>query len=137
MGHMKCICNASLSNSCFPNTMEGEIKGVYEYESRDVWQCHQCGRLWVDVDDPEIKGCHISKSYMPEDESFEHLFKIGSSQSFVKYLEKFWTLHEEDLKKLGITKDKEEILNECIREYQKKVHELEECIAQLEGMCDE
>jgi hypothetical protein len=129
---MKCNCGNYLSNVACPNTMEGEIKGIYEYKSRNVWECAQCGRLWIDIDDPAVKGCHISKSYLPEDGKPEEIFNIGTSRQLLDYLENFWKFHHEDLKQLGIIKDKEPILNKCIQEYQNNIHELQERIEELE-----
>lgn len=132
MAQLKCKCLNLLSNVSCPNLIEGEIKGIYEYKSKNVWECLQCGRLWIDVDDPELKGCHISKSYMPEDSKPGELFNVGDSKQFYNYLEKLWCIHEDDLKKLGIIKDKESILNKCIQEYQKIIFELEKNIKELE-----
>ena len=132
MAHMKCKCSNSLSNVCCPNTLEGEIRGIYEYETKNVWECSVCGRLWIDVDDHEVKGCHISKSYMPEDGKIGNLFSVGTSEEFFKYLESWWKFHGDDLKKLGIIQDKEPILHKCIQDYHKKLCEALDKIEELE-----
>lgn len=131
MASMICTCGNRMSNVCCPNTLEGEIKGLYEYKTRNVWECPECGRLWIDTDDPEIKGCHIPKSYLPENKNSEGLFDIGSSEQFLRYLEDFWKRHQNSLKKLGIVEDKEKILNDCIIEQQKRIHDLEARLIQL------
>lgn len=98
MAHMRCKCDQRLSNVCFPNTMEGEIKGIYEYSSRNVWECDNCGRLWIDIDDPEIRGCHKSKCYLPEDGKCGELFSVGNKDQFIKYLKDLWLRHKEIFK---------------------------------------
>lgn len=100
MARMTCNCGNVLSNVGCPNTMEGEIKGIYEYKERDVWECYQCGRLWIDIDDPEVKGCHISKSYIPENGEVGNLFDIGSGEDLIKWLKNIWIFHEEEFKKI-------------------------------------
>ncbi len=78
MAQMKCKCGNIMSNVVCPNTMEGEIHGIYEYgQERNVWECYKCGRLHIDIDDPEVKGCYISKIYLPEDGVPGALFKVG------------------------------------------------------------
>lgn len=100
MAHMRCNCGNSLSNTIVPNTMEGDIKGSYEYEYRNVWECYQCGRLHINIDDPEIKGCHISKSYLPEDGSPGNLFDFGSGEQLIKWLKRMWSFHKDEFKKI-------------------------------------
>lgn len=132
MAHLRCECGKRLSNVCVPNNLEGEICGLFEYKKRYVWECCECGRLFIDVDDLEIKGCSIQKIYVPEDGKVGNLFDVGDGEQFFKYLECFWISHAEDLKKLGIIQDREPILNSCIQYYQSKLHELEEYIKILE-----
>jgi len=100
MAHMQCNCGIRLSNCLVPNTMEGEIRGIYEYESRNVWECSQCGRLWIDIDDPEVKGCHISKSYLPENEVVGDLFSVGSGEQFIQYLKDLWLFNKDTFNKI-------------------------------------
>jgi hypothetical protein len=102
MAHMGCKCGNRLSNVGFPNEMEGEIKGIYEYQARDVWECAECGRLWIDIDDPEVKGCHISKSYLPEDGNPGELFEVGNGEQLIKYLKEMWMFHKEEFLKIEI-----------------------------------
>ncbi len=130
MAKLGCPCGNSLSNVCFPNTLEGEIKGIYEYVSRNVWECAECGRLAIDMEDEQ--GVTICKWYNPEDGTPGELFAIGSEKEFVEHLRMFWIFHEEDLKKLGIIQDKEPMLNACIQDYQKKLDEARERIDELE-----
>ncbi len=100
MASMKCECGNSLSNTCCPNTLEGEIKGIYEYESRDVWECSSCGRLHIGIDDPEVKGCHITKSYIPEDGIAQGLFSVGNGEQFIKYLKNLWIFNKDTFRKI-------------------------------------
>lgn len=80
--------------------MEGEIKGIYEYKERNVWECEICGKLWIDIDDPEVKGCHISKCYIPEDGKVGNLFSIGSGEDLIDWLKGFWRWHKKEFKKI-------------------------------------
>ncbi len=100
MANMKCECGNRMSNVCCPNTLEGEIKGIYEYKSRNVWECEQCGRLYIDIDDPEVKGCHISKCYIPEDGIKGDLFDVGSGEDLINHLKKEWRFHKKEFLKI-------------------------------------
>ena len=102
MAQMNCNCGNRMSTVIFPNYIEGEIKGIFEYKTRSVWQCGFCGRLWIDVDDPEVKGCHISKSYLPEDGKSGDLFEIGKSEEYIKYLKDLWILNKNEFLKIEI-----------------------------------
>jgi hypothetical protein len=102
MASIRCICGHSLSNTCCPNLLEGEIKGIYEYDSRSVWECIDCGRLAIDVKDS--RGLTVVKWYKPEDEKPGELFNIGNSDQFLKYLKDLWRDHGTDFIKLEIAK---------------------------------
>jgi hypothetical protein len=78
MAHIRCPCGNRLSNVCFPNTLEGQIKGIYEYKERDVWECADCGRLAIDIKD-EV-GLTEVKWYIPEDGIPGDLFDIGTGK---------------------------------------------------------
>ena len=102
MAHMTCECGNRLSNVCCPNCLEGEIKGAYEYEHRNVWECSQCGRLAIDVKDSQ--GLTEVKWYKPEDEKPGELFNVATSSQFLSYLENLWKRYGVDFIKLGIAK---------------------------------
>ena len=92
---MKCKCGNTMSNTMCPNTLEGDLKGSYEYKDRNVWECDQCGRLHIDIDDPDVKGCHITKSYIPEDGKVGNLFDIGYAEQYEKYIRKLWSWNKD------------------------------------------
>ena len=96
MAHMTCKCNVSLSNTLVPNLLEGEIKGIYEYENKNVWECRNCGRLCIDIPDPNCENCHISKSYVPEDGQIGELFNIGTGEQLIKHLKYLWAFHKKE-----------------------------------------
>ena len=102
MARLQCLCGNHLSNVCCPNYLEGEIKGAYEYEHRNVWECIECGRLSIDIKDAE--GLTIVKWYKPEDGTSGKLFNVSTASKFLEYLEKIWKIHGEDFIKLGIAK---------------------------------
>ncbi len=94
MAQLGCPCGKRLSNVCCPNTLEGEIKGKYEYERRIVWECLECGRLAIDVkDDNDLT---IVKWYLPEDGELGELFHIGNGEQFIKYLKNLWRFHKDE-----------------------------------------
>jgi hypothetical protein len=98
MAQLRCICNERLSNSLFPNCLEGEIKGTYEYKDRSVWECPHCGRLAIDVKDDE--DLTIIKWYVPEDGKVGNLFDIGTGEQLIKHLKNLWAFHKEEFKKI-------------------------------------
>ncbi len=98
MARMQCECGNSLSNNVFPNTMEGEIKGLYEYQHHDVWECLECGRLQIDVKNKE--GLTISKSYIPEDGEIGNLFDVGTGEQVIEHLKKEWGLWKNEFTKI-------------------------------------
>lgn len=100
MAQMKCACGVRLSNCIFPNEMEGKIQGLYEFNGRTVWHCIECGRLYIDFDDPEVKGCRVSKSYVPEDGAEPDLFRVGTEKECIDYLKIVWSLHKDFFKKI-------------------------------------
>ena len=100
MANMKCTCGNRMSNVGCPNNMEGEIKGLYEYEFRTVWECENCGRLWIDYKDEQ--GFTKAKSYIPEDGKIDNLFNIGNSEQFVSYLKEIWKRNKEEFLKIEI-----------------------------------
>lgn len=102
MAHLQCNCGNRLSNVGCPNCLEGELKGIYEYKERDVWECSECGRLAVDVKDE--KGLTIVKWYLPEDGKPGELFNIGNSKQYEEYLKELWREEGEDMIALGICK---------------------------------
>lgn len=95
MTNLACKCGLTLSNVMYPNEMEGEICGIFEYQPKNVWECYGCGRLWIDIPDPEIKNGHISKSYVPEDGKSQGLFAEGSDEDFIDSLKWKWNLYKE------------------------------------------
>lgn len=94
MTNLACKCGLTLSNVMYPNEMEGEICGIFEYQPKNVWECYGCGRLWIDIPDPEIKNGHISKSYVPEDGKPARLFSEGSTEDFIENLKWQWNLYK-------------------------------------------
>lgn len=81
MASLECLCGSILSNGQTPSDTVGslvtgnDLEGFYGAEevdeclsllrqSRDVWECHQCGRLAVAV--PEQKDPCAVKWYHPE-----------------------------------------------------------------------
>ncbi len=132
MAKMKCRCGNIMSNVGCPNTLEGEIKGIYEYNSRSVWECGQCGNLWIEIDDPDVKGCHKQKCYIPENRKPGDIFNIGNGEQFLNYLKNLWNKYQKDLKNLEIIQDREPILNKCIQEYEQKLRMALDTIEELE-----
>lgn len=126
MAKLGCLCGATLSNSLFPNEVEGDLTSSYGYKSRDVWECLECGRLAIDVLDD--KGLTKVKWYNPDDGKVGNLFEVGTGEDLIKYLEDFWRWHQDDLKKLGIMVDYEKIYGEAMQEYVKEIHVLKETI---------
>lgn len=95
MAHCKCECGNILSNVGFPNTLEGEIRGIFEYKSKDVWECENCGRLLIEVDEPTRKGCKKIKYYVPEDGLCGELFDIGTGEQLIEHLKYLWMRHKD------------------------------------------
>lgn len=98
MARLGCPCGNSLSNVCCPNELEGDLRSTYGYEDRDVWECPECGRLAIDVQDEN--GLTVVKWYIPEDGKVGDLFQVGSSEDFLKYLKHFINWYKEDIEKL-------------------------------------
>ncbi len=84
MASLGCKCGNVLRNTVFPNLLEGEIKGAYEYKHHNVWECDKCGRLFIDVKNDQ--GLTDSKSYTPDDEIVGNLFGIAGTEEFEKHL---------------------------------------------------
>jgi hypothetical protein len=93
MGKLRCICDNTISTTLFPNQIEGDITGAYEWTGRGVWECDNCGRLWIDDKDEE--GLPISKPYFPERGKIEDLFKVGTGEELIDHLKKIWRLHKD------------------------------------------
>ncbi len=98
MARLGCLCGNTVSNVCCPNKTEGEIKGLYEYEYRNVWQCFECGNLAVDIKDND--GLTRVKWYVPDDGKSGDLFDIGSAEQFIDYLKKQWSQYKDSFKQL-------------------------------------
>ena len=98
MAHLKCNCGERLSNVCCPNVLEGDLRGSYEYEDRNVWECPYCGRLAIDIKDE--KGLTIVKWYKPEDGKVGNLFNIGTGDQLIDHLKYLWRFHKEEFLKI-------------------------------------
>ncbi len=108
MASLRCNCGNGLSNIMCPNTLEGDIRGSYEYKDRSVWECPNCGRLAIDVKDDD--GLTIVKWYVPEDGKVGNLFDVGTSKEFEDYLKREIEPHMETALKLKMfDRDTEEI----------------------------
>ena len=94
MGHLQCNCGIRLSNSTFPNTLEGDLTGSYEHNERSVWECPECGRLAIKIKDED--DLTIIKWYMPEDGKIGNLFNIGREEDSVNHLKKLWRLWKKE-----------------------------------------
>ena len=77
MAKIKCVCGNVLSNTLFPNEIEGMLLTSEDLEfidskdcieideiGRDVWECDQCGRLAINFPD---RRSNTVKWYRPED----------------------------------------------------------------------
>ncbi len=102
MAQLGCPCGNRLSNCLVPNTLEGSLKGSYEYKDRDVWECPDCGRLAIDIDDPDYPECHIIKWYLPENGKCGDLFNVGNGEQFIKYLKNLWRFHKKEFLQIEI-----------------------------------
>ena len=98
MAHLLCNCGDRLSNTLCPNTLEGDLRGSYEYKDRSVWECHKCGRLAIDVKDED--GLTIVKWYIPENGEVGNLFGVGTRNEFEDYLKLEIEPHMESVLKL-------------------------------------
>jgi len=96
MASLRCNCGNRLSNTVCPNTMEGDLRGCYEYKDRNVWECPKCGRLAIDVKD--IDGLTIVKWYLPENGEVGNLFDVGSGEELIEHLKHLWKFHKEEFK---------------------------------------
>jgi hypothetical protein len=102
MAKLRCECGELLSNSLFPNHVEGEIRGSYEYKERDVWECDECGRLAIDVIGKD--GLEEVKWYVPSDGKPGNLFGVANAKQYEEHLKKLWLEKGEALIKLDIAK---------------------------------
>ena len=98
MAKLGCLCGNSISNSLFPNTIEGNLRGTWEYKDRDVWECPECGRLAIDIKDE--KGLTIVKWYKPENGEVGNLFAIGTGKELIEELKWIYRWYKEEFKQI-------------------------------------
>ncbi len=96
MAQLRCLCENHLSNVCCPNTMEGDLRSSYGYKDRSVWECSECGRLAIDIEDDD--GLSIVKWYKPENGEVGNLFNVGTGEEFITWLKRIWIFHKEEFK---------------------------------------
>lgn len=98
MARLDCVCGNLLSNVCFPNELEGNLRSTYGYKDRSVWECPECGRLAIDLKD--MQGYTIVKWYDPEDGKVGNLFEVGTADDFLNHLKHFIKWHKKDIETL-------------------------------------
>jgi hypothetical protein len=84
MANIICLCGEYLSNSSFPNCIEGWIYAEWDpitgeigvpEAARAVWECNKCGRLLIAF--PDQRDNRV-KVYKPEDGIPGNLFKVSA-----------------------------------------------------------
>lgn len=96
MAQLQCECGIRLSNCLYPNILQGTITGDFSFRNRDIWECHKCGRLAIDVKDDD--GQVYVKWYLPEDGEIGNLFSITDSSTVITELKESIKIFNDKLK---------------------------------------